>query len=285
MKSKTLEILQKSMKTKKAVGAFNTSNMEVTQAIITAANDLKMPCIIQATASTMEYTMDTIGDMVKSNIARLGKNTEIGFHLDHGHSLDEVVKAIELGVDSVMIDASRLTLEENIAITKKVVEYAHPRGVAVQAELGKVPYLGSERLDIDWQEVMTDPEEAKRMVEETGIDALAVAIGNAHGFFREKSEPDFERLEKIKELLPDTPLILHGASDWVNGRVVKAIERGICAFNIDTDTRVAFCSAICKVTEDAHCEVSDPRKLLKSAREEAKRAVEKKIKMFRLIGE
>jgi len=284
MKSKTLEILKKSMKSGKAVGAFNTSNMEVTQAIIGAANKLKMPCIIQITASTMDYSMDTIGDLVKSNIERLGQNTEIGFHLDHGHSLQDVIRAIDLGVDSVMIDASRMTLEENIEITKKVVEYAHSRGVAVQAELGKVPYVGKEELDINWDEVMTNPDNAKRMVEETGIDALAVAIGNAHGHFREKSQPDFKRLEEIKDKLPKTPLILHGASDWVNGRVVKAIERGICAFNIDTDTRMAFCGAICKETGKEHCEISDPRKLLKIAREDAQKAVEKKIKMFALVN-
>jgi fructose-bisphosphate aldolase class II len=182
-----------------------------------------------------------------------------------------------------MIDASRMTLEENIAITKEVVEYAHPRGVAVQAELGKVPYLGKEQLDINWNEVMTDPDEAKRMVEETGIDALAVAIGNAHGFFREKSEPDWERLAAIRAKLPNTPLILHGASDWVNGKVVKAIEGGICAFNIDTDTRMAFCSAICKVANDKNCEISDPRKFLNIARDEVQKVVTQKIKMFAKI--
>ncbi len=282
MKSKTLEILKNCMKNKKAVGAFNTSNMEITQAIVMAADKLRTPCIVQTTVSTIDYSFDTIGDLVKSNIEKLGKNTQIGFHLDHGHSLHDIIKAIDLGVDSVMIDASRMSLEENIEITKKVVDYAHPKGVAVQAELGKVPYLGRESLDIDWEDVMTDPEESKMMVEKTGIDALAVAIGNAHGFFREKNEPDWKRLEKIKSLLPDTPLILHGASDWVNGRVVKAIERGICAFNIDTDTRVAFCGAICKITGGSHCEVSDSRKILKVAREDAQKAIERKIKMFDL---
>ncbi|MCK5081059.1 MAG: class II fructose-bisphosphate aldolase, partial [Candidatus Moranbacteria bacterium] len=232
------------------------------------------------TVSTMEYTFDTIGELVKSNVKKLAPNTEIGFHLDHGHSFHEITKAIDLGVDSVMIDASRLTLEENIAITKKVVEYAHPRGVAVQAELGRVPYLGREKLDIDWNEIMTDPNEAKRLVDETGTDALAVGIGNAHGFFREKSEPDWERLKAINALLPDNPLILHGASDWEGEKVKKAVELGINAFNIDTDIRIAFCSAVCKMTGDQHCEVSDPRKILKVAREETQKAVEKKIQMF-----
>jgi fructose-bisphosphate aldolase class II len=280
MNSKTLEILQDCMKNGKAVGAFNTSNMEVTQAIIMAANKLKIPCIIQMTSSTMEYSFETIGDLVKSNIKKLGKDTKIGFHLDHGHNLHDIAKAIDLGVDSVMIDASRMSLADNIEITKKVVNYAHSKGVAVQAELGKVPYLGKENLEINWEEVMTNPEEAEKMVKETGVDALAVAIGNAHGFFREKKEPDWKRLAEIRTKLPNTPLILHGASDWVNGKVVKAIEGGINAFNIDTDTRLAFCGAICKMTGGEHCEVSDPRKVLGLAREETQKVVEKKIKMF-----
>jgi len=280
MKSKTLEILHKAMKNKTAVGAFNTSNMEVTQAIVMAANKLKKPCIIQMTSSTMDYSYDVIGDIVLSSIKRLGKNTDIGFHLDHGHSMQDVIRAIDLGTDSVMIDASRMILEENIAITKSVVEYAHSKGVAVQAEIGKVPYLGKEQLDINWDEVMTDPDEAKRLVDETGIDALAVAIGNAHGFFKEKNEPDWERLKTIREKLPNTPLILHGASDWAGEKVVKAIKGGICAFNIDTDTKLAFCAAICKVTSDKHCEIRDPRDFLKIVRDDVQKVVEQKIKMF-----
>jgi len=280
VKSKTLEILMKSMKNKTAVGAFNVSNLEVTQAAILAAVETKKPCIIQITSSTMDYTFEAIGDLVRSNIDRLGKGVDIGFHLDHGHSFDDIVRAIDLGVDSVMIDASRLSLEENIALTKKVVEYAHPRGVAVQAELGKVPYLGREKLDINWDEVMTNPNDAKRLVDETGVDALAIAIGNAHGFFREKSDPDWERLKAINAKLPDNPLILHGASDWEGEKVRKAIEFGINGFNIDTDIRVAFCSAICKMAGDKHCEVNDPRKILKVARDDAQKVIEKKINMF-----
>ncbi len=280
MKSKTLEILHKAMKDKKAVGAFNTSNMEVTQAIIMAANELKKPCIIQSTFSTVEYTFETIGELVHSNIKKLGKDTNIGFHLDHGHRLHDIVKAIDLGMDSVMIDASRALLEDNIDITKKVVEYAHSKGVAVQAELGKVPYLGKEKLDINWEEIMTDPDEAKRLVDETGVDALAIAIGNAHGFFREKSEPDWARLEAINAKLPNTPLILHGASDWEGEKVKKAIALGINAFNIDTDTRTAFCSALCRAANDKHCEVTDPRKILSIARADVQKVVKQKIEMF-----
>lgn len=280
LKSKTLEILQQAKKNKVAVGAFNTSNMELTQAIVMASNQLKKPCIIQITASTIEYSFETIGDLVRSNIDRLGADTNIGFHLDHGHSLHDIVKAIDLGVDSVMIDASRMILEENITITKEVVDYAHSKGVAVQAEIGKVPYLGQEELDVNWKEIMTDPDEAKELVEKTGIDALAVAIGNAHGFFREKNEPDWERLKTINKKLPKIPLILHGASDWEGQKIKKAVALGISAFNIDTDIRLAFCAAVCEIAGGKHCEISDPRKLLKIARENTQKVVEQKIKMF-----
>lgn len=202
MKSKTLEILKKCMKEKRAVGAFNTSNMEVTQAIVMAANNLKTPCIIQTTVSTMDYSYDFVGDMVESNVNRLGKETQIGFHLDHGKKMEDISRAIDLGVDSVMIDASLASFEDNLKITKKVVEYAHAKGVAVQAELGAVPYLGRESHDINWDEVMTDPEQAQILVEKTKVDALAVGIGNAHGFFRERSVPDWERLKAIRKKSP-----------------------------------------------------------------------------------
>jgi ketose-bisphosphate aldolase len=179
-----------------------------------------------------------------------------------------------------MIDASKMSFEENKEITKKVVEYAHPKGVAVQAELGRVPYLGREKMSVEWDKVMTDPQEAKELVEETGIDALAVAIGNAHGFFRERSEPDWERLQEIRKILPETPLILHGASDWEGEKAQKAVKLGINCFNIDTDIRVAFGTALCKMTGGDHCEVSDPRKVLKVCRDEVQKKVEEKIKLF-----
>jgi len=274
------QILDEAEKGDYGVGAYNVNNMEQLQAIMWAADETKSPVILQVSKTALKYTDKKLLVAMVNVVADTYKDIPVSLHLDHGPSLELVKEVIDLGFTSVMIDASRMTLEENIAITKEVVEYAHPKGVAVQAELGKVPYLGSEQLDIDWNEIMTDPDEAKKMVKETGVDALAVAIGNAHGFFREKSEPDFNRLAKIRAKLPNTPLILHGASDWVNGKVVKAIEGGICAFNIDTDTRIAFCSAICKVAGDKHCEVNDPRKFLKVARDDVQKAVERKIRMF-----
>jgi len=281
MRTKTIDILRKSMEKGFAIGAFNTSNLEVTQAIIRATKKLQAPCVIQATTSTIEFIGDTtLGDMVKSVINNESSTCPIGFHLDHGKSLDDVMNAIEMGVDSVMIDASTLDFKSNIEITKKVVMYAHSMGVSVQAELGKVPYLKREQASVNWDDIMTNPDEAKILVEETGVDALAVGIGNAHGFFRERSQPDWKRLHNIKELVPHTPLILHGASDWDEERVKKAIQGGICCFNIDTDLRISFMTTICNNTSP-RCDISDPRKLLEKVRINVQKKVEEKIKMFR----
>lgn len=280
MRAKTIDILKEAMEGGYAVGAFNTSNMELTQGIVRAAYELEKPCVVQATTNAFSYANHhVLSDIVCSVIKNESNSNKIGFHLDHGKSMDDVVKAIDSGVDSVMIDASLSSFKENIEITKRVVDYAHGKGVSVQAELGSVPYLGREDQEMNWDEVMTAPLQAKKLVESTGIDALAVAIGNAHGFFRERSEPDYERLSEIKKLLPKTPLILHGASDWSGERVSEVIKRGICCFNIDTDIRIAFITAICGVV-GPRCDTTDPRKILGAARSEVLEKVKEKIKMF-----
>ena len=163
--------------------------------------------------------------------------------------------------------------------TKKVVEFCHEKGIDVQGELGSVLYFGeSESREMNWEKYMTDPILAEKFVKDTGIDALAVAIGNAHGFLRERPEPDYERLEKINELC-NIPLILHGASDWENGRVVEVIKRGIACFNVDTAIRMAFFDRIINSVKDEEMSV-DIRKLLEGAREAVKETVKQKIKYF-----
>lgn len=281
MKNKTIEILTNAMNGGYAVGAFNTFNLEMTQGIVRAARDLNKPCIIQATPSTFRYAgCQAIGRVVRGVIETESDPGLVGFHLDHGKNLDDVMCAIEEAkMDSVMIDASLMSLEENIRITTRVVKFAHERGVAVQAELGKVPYIGREEQAIDWDKLMTEPEEARELVEKTGVDALAVGIGNAHGFFQERSEPDWERLAKIRELVPNTPLIMHGASDWSKEKIQKAIEIGVSCFNIDTDNRVAFVTSICK-SIGPKCDVTDPRKILEPARQAVYEKVKEKIEMF-----
>ncbi len=267
------------------MGAFNTFNMEMTQGIVRAAHDLNKPSIVQVTTSTFKYAgCRSIGKVVRGVIETESNSNPMGFHLDHGKNFDDIVCGIEEAeMDSVMIDASLLSLRENISITKRVVDYAHEKGVAVQAELGKVPYVGREEQTIDWDELMTKPEEAQQLVEETGIDALAVGIGNAHGFFPERPEPDWERLKKIRQLIPDTPLIMHGASDWGRDRIKQAVKLGVTCFNIDTDNRLAFITSICRAV-GPRCDVTDPRKILDPARTAVYEKVKEKIEMFNSIS-
>ncbi len=281
MRGKTLEILEGATKKGYAVGAFNTFNMEFTQGIVEAVKKSSGSCVIQVTPSSIKYAgTKVIGDVVKSIIDNQSGDTLIGFHLDHGKTFEDVVAAIDAGMDSVMIDASTESLQENISITKKVVEYAHGKGVAVQAELGRVPYSGRDGKTVDWESVMTKPEEAKKLVEETGVDALAVGIGNAHGFFKEPDTPDWKRLERIKELLPNTPLIMHGASDWDRAKVKEAVTRGVVCFNVDTDSRLAFIHALCEYTLP-DCNFTDPRKAMGVARDAVSDKIVEKIEMFR----
>ncbi len=282
MRGRVSEILKKAMEEGYAVGAFNTANLEFSQGIVRAAKALKRPCVIQVTPSSIKYAgAKNIGAIVQSVINNESGEAPVGFHLDHGKTFEDVVVAVEeVGMDSVMIDASTEDLETNIAITKRVVEYAHKHNVTVQAELGRVPYVGRDGRTVDWDQAMTNPEEAKRLIEETGADALAVGIGNAHGFFKELEVPDWKRLEKIKELIPNTPLIMHGASDWGKAKVKEAVARGIVCFNVDTDIRLAFINALCSQTMPK-CDLTDPRKAIGVAREAVTGKVIEKIEMFK----
>lgn len=264
-----------------AVGAFNTTNLETTRAIIDAANEMKSPVIVQITEKTMEYAGGrAIFNLVKNSAEFYAPEIPIGIHLDHGKSVEIIERCAEIGFPSVMYDGSRKIFVDNVSVTKEVVEFCHKRGMAVQGELGSVPYLGETGMgDIDWDEYMTDPEEAERFVSETGIDALAVAIGNAHGFFKERKEPDYKRLEEIRKRV-SIPLILHGASDWENGRVVEVIKRGVCCFNVDTSIRLAFVNSLVKAVRAQNDISFDIRKLLGDARKAVKNSVKEKIRFF-----
>jgi len=275
------DILEKAKKGGYAVGAFNTINLETTRAIVEAAKEMRSPVIIQVTEKTMEYAGGRgIFHLIKNDAEFYAPDVPIGIHLDHGKSFEIIQRAIEIGYTSVMYDGSRKDYPDNLAMTKKIVDYCHERGVSVQAELGSVPYLGEGEIgEIDWDKYMTDPFQAKRFVEETGADALAVAIGNAHGFFKERSTPDYSRLELINKNVK-IPMILHGASDWEKDRVEEVIKRGITCFNVDTATRLAFINSLIKAVRDQNDMSYDVRKLLGDAREAVKEAVIRKIKIF-----
>lgn len=275
------EILNKAKNEGYAVGAFNTINLETTRAIVEAALEMRSPVIIQITEKTMEYGGGRgIFHLVKNDAEFYAPEIPVGIHLDHGKSFEIVQRAVEIGFGSVMYDGSRKEYADNLAITGKIVEFCHEKGVDVQAELGSVPYLGEVDMgDIEWDKYMTDPGQAKEFAEKTGIDVLAVAIGNAHGFVKERKEPDFDRLEMIHKNL-NIPLVLHGASDWENGRVAEVIKRGVSCFNIDTSLRMAFINNLMRAIENKDSSSFDPRKLLGDARDAVKHTVKEKIKIF-----
>jgi fructose-bisphosphate aldolase class II len=275
------EILTKAKEGGYAVGAFNAFNLETARAIIEGARELNSPVIVQVTEKTMEYAGGRgIFNLIKNEAEFYSPQIPVGMHIDHGKNFEIIQRAIEIGFTSVMYDGSRKKFTDNLEMTRKIVEFSHAKGAVVQAELGSVPYLGEINLGkVDWDKYMTNPEQAKEFVEKTQIDSLAVAIGNAHGFFQEKKEIDFARLAKIRELCP-IPLVLHGASDWHNGQVVKAIENGISCFNVDTAIRLSFVNSLANAIGEKGEMEMDVRKLLTQAREAVKDMVKEKIRNF-----
>ena len=277
------EILAKAQEGGYAVGAFNTVNLETTHAILHAANELRSPVIVQMTEKTLDYAGGrAIYHLVRDVAECYYPNIPVGIHLDHGKSYELVERAMEIGFTSVMYNGSRKKYIDNATMTKRVVDLCHSRGACVQGELGSVPYIGEASTQtIVWEEYMTDPEEACRFVEETGIDTLAVAIGNAHGFFPERPEPDYARLEKLRRCVR-VPIVLHGASDWDGDRVAKVIGLGVSCFNVDTAIRLSFLSQLSQTLSSG--DETDIRKALGAARRSAEAAVWKKIEAFGSAG-
>jgi ketose-bisphosphate aldolase len=273
------EMLVKARKEKYAVGAFNTVNLETTRGILEAALEMKSPVVVQITEKTLDYAGGrAIYHLVHDIAENYMPSIPVGIHLDHGKSFELVQRCVEIGMTSVMYDGSRHPFSDNLAITKKVVKFCHAKGVSVQAELGNVPYLGELSMqEINWDEYMTDPLQVKEFVEQTGIDVLAVAIGNAHGFFRERLTPDYARLEAIAHEV-SVPLVIHGASDWERDRIAEVIYRGISCFNVDTSIRLAFIGQLKQSLHES--DETDLRKLLGASKEAVKKTVMEKIQYF-----
>ncbi|MGE5543695.1 MAG: class II fructose-1,6-bisphosphate aldolase [Bacillota bacterium] len=262
-----------------AVGAFNANNMEIVQAIAMAAEKEQAPVIMQASQGAIKYAgLEYIIGLVK--IAAESSRVPIALHLDHGTSFEQVVKCIRGGFSSVMFDGSGLPLEENIRMTKKVLDIARPIGVSVEAELGKI---GGTEDDISVKEsLFTDPHEAEVFVKETGVDALAIAIGTAHGQYKGEPKLDFERLEKIRKLV-NIPIVLHGSSGVPDAAITKAISLGIRKVNIDTNIREAFVARVKQEIDNNPKEI-DPRKLLGPGRDAAVELIREKIRLFGSSG-
>lgn len=275
-------LLDEAKKNGYAVGAFNTVNLETTRAILEAAKEMRSPVIVQMTEKTCDYAGGRAMFHLIKNLAEFYfPDIPVAIHLDHGKSLEIVERALEVGFPSVMYDGSRHSYSDNVRVTKRVVELAHAKGASVQAELGNVPYLSEVSEDINWDDYMTDPEEAARFVEETGIDTLAVAIGNAHGFTKERPTPDYDRLAEIAKRV-SVPLVLHGASDWEDGRAKKVIELGISCFNVDTAIRLAFIGAISRML--APGDETEIRKILGSGMDAVRETVMKKMELLGSAG-
>jgi fructose-bisphosphate aldolase class II len=286
-----------------AVGAFNITNLETALAVSEAAVDEKSPAIVAVTPSAIKYA----GLPYLSKIVRLAADfspVPMSLHLDHGEDYDTVSKCIAAGFTSVMIDGSHLKFEENITLTRRIVDLARPKGVSVEAELGRL--AGVEEKTVDEKEaILTDPDSAREFVQRTGIDALAVAVGTSHGAYKFKTEPklDFERLKAIS-MKTNLPLVLHGASNvpaWIiekagkygaelggakgipEEHIKKAIGLGIAKINIDTDLRLAFTATVREVLANSPKEF-DPRKILGPARDALKEVVKGKMRMFGSSG-
>ncbi|HBQ27270.1 MAG TPA: fructose-1,6-bisphosphate aldolase, class II [Syntrophomonas sp.] len=264
-----------------AVGAFNANNMEIVQAILEAAKQENAPVIMQASQGAINYAgLDFITGMVR--LAATSSKVPVALHLDHGTDFDQVVRCIRSGFTSVMYDGSKLSLEENIAITRKVLDMTRPIGVSVEAELGKI---GGTEDDVHVSEkdaMYTDPEEARYFVEQTGVHSLAIAIGTAHGQYKGEPKLDFDRLAKIKSLVK-IPIVLHGSSGVPDESIRRAIELGVRKINIDTNIREAFVGEMRRVMMDKPDEI-DPRKILGPAREAATAIISEKIRLFGSSG-
>jgi fructose-bisphosphate aldolase class II len=284
---------------KYAVGAFNVNNMEIIQGIVDAAKEEQAPLILQVSAGARKYAKHIyLMKLVEAAVEDTG--LPICLHLDHGEDFEICKACVDGGFTSVMIDGSKHPYEENIALTKKVVEYAHARGVTVEGELGRLAGV-EDAVNVSAKDATyTDPDQAADFVRRTGVDSLAIAIGTSHGAYKFKGEPklDFDRLARIAALLPGFPIVLHGASTVLPEFVAKcnayggqikdaqgvpeemlkkAGTMGVCKINIDTDLRLAMTASI-RESLAQNPDKFDPRDYLRPAREAIKNMVKHKIK-------
>lgn len=275
------EILDKAHKEGYAVGAFNVNNMEILQAVIAAAEEERSPVIIQTSEGAIKYAgIDFLSVMVQ--LAAQKASVPVALHLDHGTTYETIVGCIRNGWTSVMIDGSHHPIEENIAVTNEIIKIAHACGVSVEAELGRLGGV-EDNISVDEKDArFTHPDEAVKFVKETGVDSLAIAIGTAHGKYKGEPKLDLERLDTIKKLV-NIPIVLHGASGVPEDAIKKAVTLGVNKINIDTDVRVAFTEGVKSVIVNKP-EEYDPRKICSPAKEEMKKVVKAKMKLFGCSG-
>jgi len=276
------EMLLTALENHFAVGAFNANNMEQVQAIVEAAEEERAPVILQASQGAIRYGgLELVAAMVKT-VANLA-TVPVVLHLDHGPDFEQNVKCLRVGFTSLMFDGSKLPYEQNVAITKKVVEIAHMVGIPVEAELGRVAQSSEKLTEEQVRALMTDPKQARQFVEETGIDSLAIACGSVHAMRVAEAELDIPRIKAIHEQVPHIPLVLHGSSGVLADSMIAGIEAGLCKINVATYLNQAFVRGIKEGLAKYPDEV-DPRKSLSIGREYVKEAVREKIRLFRSAG-
>ena len=294
-----LDILAAARRDRYGVGAFNTNNMEITQAILEAAEESRSPVIVAISEGGLKYGGKQLVDIVRTMGSEV--SVPVAIHLDHGSSFESCMRAIRLGFTSVMIDKSHEEEAVNVAETRRVVEAAHAVGVSVEAEIGRLGGVEEHVVVAEEDAILTKPDEAERFMSESGADYLAVAIGTSHGPNKGKTRPfiDHQRIVEIAGLLPH-PLVMHGASG-VPAAVVErlvaaggeladavgiheddvrqAVTEGIAKINTDTDLRLGFTTAIREILRDKPAEF-DPRKILGPARDQMKQLVKERIGVF-----
>ena len=295
----TKEMFEKAYVGGYAIGAFNVNDMEIIQGIVDAAKVEQAPLILQVSAGARKYAKPVyLTKLVEA--ALLDTDLPIALHLDHGDDFEICKDCIDSGFTSVMIDGSKHPFEKNVELTARVVEYAHKHGVVVEGELGRLAGVEDDVNVSEKDALFTDPDEAAEFVRLTGVDSLAIAIGTSHGAYKFKGTPylDFERLQRVGELLPNFPIVLHGASSVPQAFVEKcnsfggaipgaqgvpeemlrkAATMAVCKINIDTDLRLAMTASIREVLTNNPAEF-DPRKYLGPGREAIQAMVQHKIK-------
>ncbi|MFS8639899.1 MAG: class II fructose-1,6-bisphosphate aldolase [Symbiobacteriaceae bacterium] len=259
-----------------AVPAINVHSLEILPAVLEVAAEERSPIILQFTEGTLKFCGYDNVRVLAGHLARVAP-VPVVLHQDHGASYEVAVRAIQAGFSSVMIDASRLPLEENIALTRKVVELAHACGVSVEAELGRVPGQEEELSVTEAEATYTDPTEAARFVAETGVDALAVAVGTAHGFYKGEPKLAHDRIAAIREAVR-IPLVLHGGSGVPDAEVQRAIRMGVRKVNVSTEGKYAWAQALRQALAERPDEY-DPRHILTPALKAVKEIVRAKIRM------
>lgn len=270
-------MLKKAQEGKYAVGQFNINNLEWTQAVLEATKENNAPVILGVSEGAMKYMggFKVVSAMVNSLIETLDVKQPVALHLDHGSSFESCKEAIDAGFSSVMIDGSKLPIDENIAVTKQVVEYAHAKGVSVEAEVGCV---GGNEDGVVGGVKYADANECKRIVDEAGIDALAAALGSVHGEYHGEPVLGFKEMEEIRDLT-NMPLVLHGGSGIPEHQIKKSIELGHCKINVNTECQQAFTKRVREVLANDD-KVYDPRKFLGPGKEAIKQVVTDKMTEF-----